>query len=99
MIVKNLNGTADNGCKCTSWLAHWKKFSGNSVSTCTVKGCAGTDLVGGHVQKDSTTDRAWYIIPICRACNGKKGQDLDIRAGTTLVSANANSTELGTRFL
>jgi hypothetical protein len=29
MTVYNINGTSDNTCKCGSWLAHWKNYSGH----------------------------------------------------------------------
>ena len=32
MRVKNINGTSAYTCKCGSWLDHWKKFSGQSLS-------------------------------------------------------------------
>lgn len=93
MKVKNLNGTSDNTCKCGSWIKHWEKFSGKSTPTyCCVNSCTGKDLVGGHVQKDSSTDKSWYIIPICKTCNGKQGEDLDISDTTVLVSANQSET-------
>lgn len=93
MKVKNLNGTSDNTCKCGSWLKHWEKFSGKSVPTyCCVTSCTGKDLIGGHVQKDSSTDKSWYIIPICKTCNGKQGEDLIISDTTVLVSANKSET-------
>lgn len=92
MQVKNLNGTSQNKCKCNSWYAHWQKFSGQKANQCVVIGCSGTDLVGGHVQKDSTSDSSWYVIPICNACNGKKGQALNVVDQVKLVSANVSQT-------
>jgi hypothetical protein len=93
MKVKNLNGTSNNACKCGTWIKHWEKFSGKSKPKyCCVDVCTGTELVGGHVQKDSTTDQSWYIIPICSSCNNKKGQNLTISDSTTLVSANKSNT-------
>ena len=44
------------------------------------------------MQKDSATDKNWYIVPLCSACNNKKGQDLDIWDGASLVSANVSET-------
>lgn len=93
MKVKNLNGTKDHTCKCGSWIKHWEKFSGYDIPQfCSVKDCLGEDIVGGHVQKDSATDKGWYIIPICSSCNAKRGQDLDIDDSTPLVSANVSKT-------
>lgn len=92
MRVKNLNGTSQNNCSCGSWLAHWSKFSGQVANRCFVNGCTTVHSVGGHVQKDSATDKNWYIVPLCSACNNKKGQDLDIWDGASLVSANVSET-------
>jgi hypothetical protein len=93
MKVKNLNGTADNTCKCASWIDHWKKFSSQPTPTiCVVTGCNEKTEVGAHIQKDVATDNSWYIIPICKKCNGKKGQDLIISDTTRLVSANVKET-------
>ena len=92
MNVKNLNGTTTNNCKCDSWIDHWKSFSGQTVKQCVVKGCTNNPEVGGHVKKDSKTDSAWYIIPICDECNKKRGQDLDVHDKVNLVSANVAST-------
>lgn len=92
MQVRNLNGTSDNQCKCGSWYAHWKKYSNQTANHCVVIGCKGTELVGGHVQKASLLDSSWYIIPICKACNGKKGQTLNVDDRVNLVSANVSQT-------
>ena len=90
MRVKNLNGTERYQCKCDSWYAHWQNFSGQKTSRCVVVDCSGTNLVGGHVQKDSSS--SWYIIPICTACNGKRGQALNVLDKVKLVSANVSQT-------
>jgi hypothetical protein len=91
MRVRNLNGTSDNACKCGSWLQHWKNFSGQRVNHCVVNGCINPATVGGHVQKADYRDNNWYIIPICAACNQRRG-DIDIFDGTALVSANRGGT-------
>jgi hypothetical protein len=80
MKVKNLTG--DKGvCACGTWLAHWVKFNGKKTAVpqlCAVKDCNGNDLVGGHVKKVGTADNDTYIVPICKACNGKHGEELEI---------------------
>lgn len=93
MRVKNINGTTQDACKCGSWLGHWKKFSGMSVpSYCAEKNCTKQDLVGAHVQNDSSSDRDWYIIPLCSDHNGQKGAALDVSDGVKLVPANVSMT-------
>ena len=32
-------------------------------------GCSNSDLVGAHVQKANSSDKSWYITPLCKACN------------------------------
>jgi len=92
MKVININGTSDNTCKCGSWLEHWNKFSGQSISYCREKTCLKKPEVGAHVQKDSTTDKNWYIVPFCYTHNGKTGESLEISDNTKLVSANVSET-------
>jgi hypothetical protein len=89
MKVKNLNGTAPITKESGNWLSHWEKLSGLNAFMCYVKGCIKRPSVGGHVQKDSPTDKTWYVIPLCDDCGRKRGQDLDIWDAATLISAAA----------
>ena len=93
MKVKNINGTSQSSCKCGTWLNHWKRFSGATAPTyCPVKDCLKKDLVGAHVQKDSSFDRDWYIVPLCSGHNGQTGSALDVADHVTLVPANVSET-------
>ncbi len=93
MKVNNVNGTSDNTCKCSSWLAHWKNFGGGTIpSYCSEKSCTAKPTVGAHVQKDSSTDRGWYIVPLCDAHNKRTGKSLELVDSTVLVSANVSQT-------
>ena len=93
MKVKNVNGTTDNTCKCGSWLEHWKKFSGQALpASCRESSCTKGPDVGAHVQKDSSTDKSWYIVPLCKDHNGKTGESLSIMDSSVLVSANVSQT-------
>ena len=93
MRVNNINGISDNACKCGSWLGHWKKFSGQSLTTfCPQVTCVQRATVGAHVQKDNSGDSSWYIVPLCTTHNGKKGKSLDISDNVDLVSANVSET-------
>jgi hypothetical protein len=79
--VKNLNDTSESAptCNCDSWLTHWEKFNNRVANACCVLGCrANTNLVGAHVQKEDSGDRGWYIIPLCKDHNNKRGQELVI---------------------
>jgi len=92
MRVKDINGTSGNKCGCGSWLDHWKKFSRLALPTyCAEQRCLKRPEVGAHVQKDSTMDRAWYIIPVCSTHNAK-AVEMDINDSAVLVSANVSQT-------
>jgi len=93
MKIKNINGTSDNTCKCSSWLNHWEKFSGQAIPTyCPEKACTQKPEVGAHVQKDSSTDNNWYIVPLCKKHNGETGKSLEISDSIKLASANVSNT-------
>jgi len=93
MKVKNINGTSGKTCKCGSWLDHWKKFSGQPLSKwCSEKNCTQKPEVGAHVQKDSSVDDNWYIVPFCYTHNGETGKSLEIVDSVELVSANVSET-------
>jgi hypothetical protein len=88
MRVRNLNGSARTSSNAGSWLTYWEKFSGQTAHGCFVSGCKNKRSVGGHVRKDSATDKNWYIVPLCDECSKKTGQDLDIWDLAMLVPAN-----------
>jgi hypothetical protein len=89
--VKNIDGTSDTKCKCGTWLDHWKKFSGQTVTYCCEKTCTNKELVGAHVQKADSTDSYWYIIPLCHSHNKTTGE-LELSDGYRLVRANKQVT-------
>jgi len=92
MKIRNINGTSDTTCSCGSWLAHWKKFSGQPVTYCPATGCLKTDLVGAHVQKGGgSTDQKWYIFPLCSTHN-QHVAELEVSDVHKLVSANKSET-------
>jgi hypothetical protein len=91
--VINVNGTSSSICVCGSWLNHWSYFSGQSLpSLCSVVTCMHRPIVGAHVQKDSATDKSWYIVPLCKVHNDRTGDSLDIFEDIKLVSANVSET-------
>jgi hypothetical protein len=91
MKVKNINGTAANKCNCGSWLAHWKNHTTQTANYCSEAACRNPPTVGGHVQKDSSTDRSWYIVPLCDSHN-KQAETLEIMDSRVLVPANKAET-------
>ena len=82
--VKNINGTArfkEPSCGCKTWLEHWVQNSGyNLKDFC--RRCHShvvkDELVGGHVMKVNSADKDYYIVPICRKCNGKKDKIFEV---------------------
>ena len=95
MKVSNINGTSDNTCNCGSWLNHWKKYNSGrqAVPTyCPVNSCYSKAEVGAHVQKDSYSDKSWYIIPLCSEHNRKISGSLDVTDTVSLASANVSET-------
>ena len=93
MRVQNINGTSDNTCRCGSWLAHWSKFGadGQQPGLCSAQGCRNTAEAGAHVQKESSSDRSWYIIPLCNRHNVKV-QSLTVSESTRFAPANVADT-------
>ena len=92
MKVKNVRGTSEKSCPCGSWLNHWKRFSGKTVSSICAVACLDDATVGGHVHKEGSSDRATYIIPLCDKHN-QETQAMEIdESKTPLVSANVSET-------
>lgn len=75
--VHNLNNTSDrmppNGY--ATWKDWWEAKKGRKFGTCSCLGCTSFAEVGAHVQKRNSTDRKWYIIPLCRKCNTKSSSE------------------------
>jgi hypothetical protein len=84
MKVRKLTGAAQGS---GSSLVRWERISGLRAVMCLAKSCFGRPSVGAHVQKDSMTDKGWYIVPLCSGCSAKRGRDLDIWDHATLVGA------------
>ena len=92
MKITNINGTSDTNCKCGSWLNHQINYSGQTLPpTCPVLGCYKKPELGAHVQKANSSDRKWYIIPLCTSHNSASGT-LEVIDSIKLVSANKNET-------
>ncbi|CAA7603141.1 Hypothetical protein DEACI_3964 [Acididesulfobacillus acetoxydans] len=88
--VKNLNGTGDNTPPggYSSWKEWWESKKRRRFGICSCDDCSSRAEVGAHVQKVSSTDRSWYIVPLCVACNKKpKAEVFEVR-GSDLEAAN-----------
>ncbi len=100
MLVKNIQGTSQNSCNCSSWLSHWGIYSSGThslLTTCSVLGCAKMAEVGAHVALTaglgalSGFGSKWYIVPMCKSHNAESGL-LTIDNTTPLASANVSET-------
>ncbi len=89
--IKNMMVMSGRLCTCGSWIEHWKKYSGQTVACCVEVSCTGKDLMGVHVQKASTEDGDWYIIPLCQAHSEIQGE-IEVSDNYKLVSADTLET-------
>ena len=86
--VRNLNATSDKECPvCSSWLEHWKKLQGKNFQKCVAEDCSNNAEVGAHVKKVDSEDGKHYIVPFCKACNGKSSDDVIWVPKSCLASA------------
>lgn len=80
MKIKNVKGSSKVSPKApsgyTSWLNYWETiaefpFEQEKKYKCPACGKAyeREHFDGCHVQKDNSTDKKWYIIPLCDSCN------------------------------
>ena len=89
MKVKNLEHEPHPPkCVCEIWLQHWENNSGKKAGDCSALGCSKKAEVGGHVQKKDASGDRWYIIPICKSCNGKLGQEYEVKDDTIFISVD-----------
>jgi len=82
--VKNVTGSSKvspNPPKgYTSWIEYWKKKGNFNMDNGNLIKCPGCgdlifpeELEGCHVQKVSSSDKKWYIAPLCNSCNHYDG--------------------------
>ena len=95
MKVRNLNGEMQTRYSGADLLAHWDRFSRQTAYRCFVIGCRNKCSVGGVVQRDTTGDPTWYIIPLCEDCNRKKNQELDIWDYARLIPVSSTIVSRG----
>lgn len=75
--VKHRQGSADElpPKGFSSWKDFWQKKAGQSFDQCACKGCSGAATDGAHVIKAGGSDRSWYIVPMCHACNSNQKKE------------------------
>ncbi len=93
MKLKNLKGTSKNTCHCDSWLAHWLEYSGadSLPNYCGESTCTSKPEVGAHVIKVNSTDKDWYIVPLCKKHN-KEDEEFDLFSEIKLAQAAMSRT-------
>lgn len=94
MRLKNLKGTSNNTCHCDSWLDHWRKYNSGSdplPGCCGESSCGSSPEVGAHVIKVDSTDKDWYIVPLCKKHN-KEDEEFELFSGVKLAKAAVNKT-------
>jgi hypothetical protein len=88
--VKNINGTsrfpAHSGYN--SWLEYWEKQTGQKATECGAINCKSNEqLFGAHVIKVNSSDKKYYITPLCPKCN-KRTDNFNV--DTELVPVPSN---------
>jgi hypothetical protein len=90
-IARNLNGTAENSCRCDSWKTHLSRFGDEGISLfCAEITCGNIADVGGHVQIDNIA--TWFVIPLCKDHNNSRGTTFEIKNGVKKALANVAET-------
>lgn len=71
VLVKNVNGSDRflRPAGYASWLDYWERQVRQRATHCFAFDCNRTDLVGAHVQLANSSDRHYYIVPLCEKCN------------------------------
>ena len=87
MIIENIHGSSKISEKpkhFSSWLKFWEYYEGITLKDNLYYICPGcgkqytrNNFDGCHVQKAFSTDKKWYIVPLCDSCNHAEGT-LDI---------------------
>ncbi len=96
--VRNIDGSPPSGCACGSWLKHWQKFSGQSLTYCPVAGCLDRDLAGVHVQIAADSDGQWFIYPLCQEHSQTPGELLVSDTFFLVSASKAHTCEGGLGF-
>lgn len=72
--VKNLKEGSRDG----NWLQYWEEATGLKANLCKNLFCNEKATDGSHVQLANSTNRKWYIIPLCHRCNCHFGEELTV---------------------
>ena len=95
MKVTNINKINGHSHELANWLEHWEKFSGENIpECCQEKSCSNKPEVGVLVQKNSSTDRGSYVLPLCGVHGDRNGEKLRVMNSVNLVSVHAGNAVL-----
>lgn len=84
--VKNINGTSRFNSRV--WLDYWEEQTEGKATRCGAIDCKSKEeLVGAHVMKANSSDKKYYITPLCKGCN-KRTDEFDV--DTELVPVPSN---------
>jgi hypothetical protein len=66
LTVKNITVLSPLYCRSASWLKHWEAFAAPPLPAfCSETFCREKPEVGVLVQRSSSKDIGWYVIPVC----------------------------------
>jgi len=83
------------GGRLGNWIKYWEDATGLRAGSCHRVDCLTnhSDAIdGAHVQLVGSTDRRWYIVPLCHTCNCQFGEEFHVHG--PLVAANDSRTIL-----
>ena len=76
ILIKNINGSSFYNRApfgYSSWLDYWEQQAGRKAARCSAIDCkcnrVNCTLVGAHAIKAGSTDKHYYIVPLCSGCN------------------------------
>ena len=78
-IAKNLqHESSPPTCGCGTWIRHWENNNNEKLDKCCALGCFHKADRGGHILREDTNNKKWYIIPICASHNNQFGKEFSI---------------------
>jgi len=66
------------GSRPGNWIKYWEDATGMNAYFCHKVGCLSSATDGAHVQLVGSTDRKWYIVPLCHTCNCQHGAEFTV---------------------
>ena len=80
------------GSRPGNWIKYWEDATGQKAGICHNIACFSMATDGAHVQLSNSTDRRWWIVPLCHQCNCQFGAEFTVTG--PLVSATDPSVIL-----